>query len=116
MRPGLIKADDSRYTKVEFAGWSAADAANRATREYIATLDDAAFGAEMPVKPKAITPADPAARLTGANGDKPFFAYSTSCLVDLKNAIIVDVEAISPIRQAEVGAVRAMLTRTRAPF
>ena len=112
----LIKADASRYTKVEFDEWSAADAANRATREYIATLDDAAFGAATAVKPKAISPADPAARLTGANGDRPFFAYSTNYLVDLENAIIVDVEATAPIRQAEVGAVRAMLMRTQDRF
>jgi hypothetical protein len=50
---------------------------------------------------------------TGANGDRPFFAYSTNYLVDLENAIIVDVEATAPIRQAEVGAVRDMLMRTR---
>ena len=112
----LIKADASRYTKVEFTQWSAADAANRATREYLDTLDDAAFGAATPVKPKAISPADPAARLTGANGDRPFFAYSTNYLVDLENAIIVDVEATAPIRQAEVGAVRDMLVRTRSRF
>jgi len=109
----LIKADASRYTKVDFSEWSAADTANRATQEYLDTLDDAAFGAATSVKPKAISPADPAARLTGANGDRPFFAYSTNYLVDLDNAIIVDVEATAPIRQAEVGAVRDMLVRTR---
>ena len=112
----LIKADASRYTKVDFSDWSAAEAANRATREYLDTLDDAAFGAATPVKPKAISPADPAARLTGANGDRPFFAYSTNYLVDLDNAIIVDVQATAPIRQAEVGAVRDMLVRTQDRF
>ena len=112
----LIKADASRYTKVDFSEWSAADAANRATQEYLDTLDDAAFGAATPVKPKAISPADPAARLTGANGDRPFFAYSTNYLVDLDHAIIVDVEATAPIRQAEVGAVRDMLVRTQDRF
>jgi transposase len=112
----LIKADASRYTKVDFSEWSAADMANRATQEYLDTLDDAAFGAATPVKPKAISPADPAARLTGANGDRPFFAYSTNYLVDLENAIILDVEATSPIRQAEVGAVRDMLLRTQSRF
>ncbi len=76
-------------------------------------LDDAAFGAVTPVKPKAISPADPAARLTGANGDRPFFAYSTNYLVDLDNAVIVDIEATAPIRQVEVDAVRDMLVRTR---
>ena len=112
----LIKADASRYTKVDFKEWSAADVANRATQEYLDTLDDAAFGAATPVKPKAISPADPSARLTGANGDRPFFAYSTNYLVDLKHAIIVDVEATAPIRQAEVGAVRQMLVRTQDRF
>ena len=112
----LIKADASRYTKAEYSEWSAEDDASRATQEYLATLDDAAFGAATPVKPKAISPTDPAARFTGANGDRPFFAYSTNYLVDLDNAIIVDVEATVPIRQAEVGAVRNMLTRTRDRF
>jgi len=74
------------------------------------------FGAATPVKPKAISPADPAARPTGANGDRPFFAYSTNYLVDLENAIILDVEATAPIRQAEVGAVRDMLMRTQSRF
>jgi transposase len=112
----LIKADASRYTKVDFSEWSAAEEANRATQEYLDTLDDAAFGAATPVKPKAISPADPAARLTGANGDRPFFACSTNSLVDLDNAIIVDAEATAPIRQAEVGAVRDMLVRTQDRF
>jgi transposase len=112
----LIKADASRYTKVDYTEWSAADAASRASQEYLDTLDDAAFGAATQVKPKAISPVDPAARLTGANGDRPFFAYSTNYLVDLDNAIIVDVEATAPIRQAEVGAVRDMLARTRDRF
>ena len=112
----LIKADASRYTKVDFSEWSAADVARRATQEYLDTLDDAAFGAATSVKPKAISPSDPVARLTGANGDRPFFAYSTNYLVDLDNAIIVDVAATAPIRQAEVGAVRDMLVRTRHRF
>ena len=138
----LIKADASRYTKVDFSEWSAADAANRATQEYLDTLDGErmnaigprecanAFGAATPVKPKAISPADPAARLTGANGDRPFFACSTNYLVDLDHAIIVDVEGSeekksirgidfptnAPIRQAEVGAVRDMPVRTQDRF
>jgi hypothetical protein len=112
----LIKADASRYTKADFSEWSAEDGASRASQEYLETLDDAAFGAATPVKPKAISPTNPATRFTGANGDRPFFAYSTNYLVDLDNAIIVDVEATAPIRQAEVGAVRHMLTRTRERF
>jgi hypothetical protein len=54
--------------------------------------------------------------LTGANGDRPFFAYSINYLVDLDHAIIVDVEATAPLRQAEVGAVRDMLVRPQDRF
>ena len=66
----LIKVDASRCTMVDFAGRSAADTASRMTQEYLDTLDDAAFGAATPVKPKAVSSADPAARLTGAMGDR----------------------------------------------
>ncbi|WP_166461818.1 transposase [Paracoccus alkanivorans] len=59
---------------------------------------------------------DPGGYQCNREGDRPFFAYSTNYLVDLDNAIIVDVEATVPIRQAEVGAVRDMLTRTRERF
>jgi hypothetical protein len=112
----LIKADASRYTKVERADWSVPETVTRATREYLDTLDDAAFGAATPVEPKVLSPADPAARYTGANGDRPFIAYSTNYLVDLDNAVIVDVDATAPIRQAETGIVRDMIVRTQDRF
>ena len=109
----LIKADASRYTKIERADWSVPEGVTRATQEYLDTLDDAAFGASTPVEPKALSPADPAARYTGANGDRPFFAYSTNYLVDLDNAVIVDVDATAPIRQAETRIVQDMIVRTQ---
>jgi transposase len=112
----LIKADASRYAKVDRTDWSVPETITRATQEYLDTLDDAAFGAATPVAPKAFSPADPAARYTGANGDRPFFAYSTNYLVDLDNAVIVDVDATAPIRQAETGIVRDMIVRTRERF
>ena len=75
-------------------------------------LDDAAFGAATEVTPKFISPADPAARWTGAHGGQAFFAYSTNYLIDTDNAIIVDVEATTAIRQAEVLAAKRMIERT----
>jgi hypothetical protein len=35
-------------------------------KEYLATLDDAAFGAASEVTPKFVSPSDPAAQWTGA--------------------------------------------------
>jgi hypothetical protein len=42
--------------------------------EYLATLDDAAYGAATPVVPKFISPSDPAAQWTGAMKSAAFFA------------------------------------------
>ena len=112
----LIKADASRYTKVEAQEWSPPVDAPRAVQEYLDTLDDAAFGGATAVKPKTLSPSDPGARYTRANGDRAFFAYSTNYLVDLENAVIVDVEATAPIRQAEVGAAQEMILRAKDRF
>jgi hypothetical protein len=79
-------------------------------------LDDAAFGAATPVVPKFISPADPAARGTGANGGLAFFAYCTNYLIDLNHAVIMDVEATTAVRQAEVTAQRRMIERTEERF
>ena len=63
-----------------------------------------------------LSPSDPAARFTAADGDRPFYAYCTNDLVDLEHAVIVDVEATAPIRQAEAGAAMDMIYRTRERF
>src|ERR1044071_4440201 len=82
----------------------------------MAMLDDAAFGAATEVTPKFISPADPAARWTGAHGGQAFFAYTANYLIDLDHAIIVDVEATTAIRQAEVTAAKRMIARSRERF
>ena len=60
-----------------------------------------------------LSPVDPAARFTGAKKAHSIFAYSTNYLVDLDNAVIVDVETTAPIRQAEVNAALDMVDRVR---
>jgi len=102
----LIKADANRQNGIEGEKGLPPEATGRAVQEYLAVLDDAAFGAATEVTPKFISPADPAARWTGAHGGQAFFAYSTNYLIDVDNAIIVDVEATTAIRQAEVLAAK----------
>jgi hypothetical protein len=63
------------------------------------------------VTPKFISPADPAARWTGALRGPAFLAYSDNYLIDLKRAVIVNVEATMSIRQAEVTAAQTMIVR-----
>jgi transposase len=112
----LIRADANRQRGIEGDHWVQPEKPGRAVDEYLAVLDDAAFGAATPVTPKFISPADPAARWTGAHGGLAFFAYSANYLVDLDNAIVVDVEATTAIRQAEVTAAKRMIDRTKERF
>jgi transposase len=112
----LIKADANRQNGVEGEKGLPPQAASRAVDEYLAVLDDAAFGAATEIVPKFISPADPAARWTAAHGGQAFFAYSTNYLIDVKNAIIVDVEPTTAIRQAEVLAAKRMIERSAKSF
>src|SRR5579863_4831395 len=112
----LIAADASDRTRVEGAAGLPPDAAGRAVEEFLAVLDDAAFGAASEVTPKFMAPADPAARWTAAHRGPAFFAYSANYLIDVDNAIIVDVEATTAIRQAEVTAGKRMIERSLECF
>jgi radical SAM protein with 4Fe4S-binding SPASM domain len=107
----MIVADAHRQRGV--AGTGDLDpASNRAVSEYLAVLDDAAFGRATPVEPKFVSPTDPAARWTAAKGGPAVYAYADNYLIDLKNAVIMDVEATTAVRQAEVTAAKTMIDRT----
>ena len=84
---------------------------SRAVAEYLSVLDDAAFSGATPIEPKAISPTDPAARYTASANSVAGYAYSDNDLIDLKDAMIVDVEPTRAIRPAEVGAARTMIER-----
>ena len=112
----LIAADVGDRSRVEGAAGLPPDAVGRAVEEYLALLDDAAFGGASEVTPKFVAPADPAARWTAAHRGPAFFAYSANYLIDVDNAIIVDVEATTAIRQAELTAARRMVERSLEGF
>ena len=56
----LIKADANRQKGIEGDKGLPPEAAGRAINEYLAVLDDAAFGAATEVTPKFVSPSDPA--------------------------------------------------------
>ena len=115
----LIKADANRQRSAEgceTVDWTALGETRRSVREYLDTLDAAAWGAASEVQPKFVSKSDPAAQWTGALKGHAFFAYATNYLIDLEHAVIVDVEASRAIRQAEVGAARTMIERTLHRF
>ena len=99
----LIVADANKQRSIPGSEWnktSDPQGTSRAVKEYLATLDDAAFGAASEVTPKFVSPSDPAAQWTGAMRGPAFFAYADNYLVDVKFGVIVDVEASRAIRQA----------------
>ena len=111
----LIAADANKQRSAagsDEVDWEAIARTRRSVREYLDTLDEAAWGAASETVPKFISRSDPAAQWTGAHKGHAFFAYADNYLIDLKAAIIVDVEATRAIRQAEVGAARTMIERT----
>jgi transposase len=115
----LIEADANRQRSIPGVEWKKQidpAAASRAVKEYLATLNDAAFGAATEVQPKFVSPSDPAAQWTGALKGPAFFAYADNYLIDVQCGVIVDVEASRAVRQAEVGAARTMLERTEERF
>ena len=115
----LIEADANKSRSIPGSQWNKdidPERATRAVSEYLATLDDAAYGAATSVIPKFVSPSDPAAQWTGALKSAAFFAYADNYLIDVKFGIIMDVEASRAIRQAEVGASQTMLVRTQECF
>lgn len=111
-----IKADANRQQGGPGADGLPPDVMHRrAVQEYIATLDEAAFGGATDAVPKFLSPVDPAARWTRTRNDgSAKYSYSVNYLIDCKNAVIMDVEGTAAIRTAEVYATRVMLDRVAA--
>jgi transposase len=115
----LIAADANKCRSTPGQEWTTEIdpvIAARAVKDYLATLDDPAFGAATDVVPKFVSPSDPAAQWTGAMRNAAFFAYADNYLIDVKFGVIMDVEASRAIRTAEVGASRTMIARTEKRF
>src|SRR5882757_10832706 len=115
----LIAADANKQRSAAGSNdvdWEAIARMRRSVREYLDTLDEAAWGAASETVLKFISRSDPAAQWTGAPKGHAFFAYADNYLIDLKAAVILDVEATRAIRQAEVGAAKTMIERIAERF
>lgn len=116
----LIEADTNKQNSTPKEDWDPAQVnpvdAPRAVREYLDTLDEAAFGAASEVRPKFTSHSDPASQWIAARKGPAFFSYSDNYLIDTDHGVIVDVEATRSIRQAEVGSTKTMLERVKAKF
>src|SRR5215468_3071386 len=97
----IIRADANRQNSIaggddhDWTGGPGGGGPTRAVGEYLAGLDETA------PPPKEISLSDPGSRLTAAVGRPAFFGWSTNYLIDVANAVIVDVAATPAIRNAE---------------
>ena len=114
----VIEADASRFARVEGAeiDWTEEQLAGRAIKEYVAALESGNAPTNPNRKPKAMSPTDPTAAWTTRGRHKVMFGYSLNYLIDMENAVIVDVEATPTRISKEVEAAETMIGRTQDRF
>lgn len=114
----VIEADASRFQRVEGSEveWSEEQLARRAILEYVVALESENAPTTPERKPKAMSPSDPSAAWTSRGRNKVMFGYSLNYLIDMENAVIVDVEATPTRISKEVEATETMITRTQERF
>ncbi len=61
--------------------------------EYLVALESGNPPINPSQKPKAMSPSDPCAAWTTRGRHKVMFGYSLNYLIDMENAVILDVEA-----------------------
>ncbi len=111
----IIKADAQRQRRLpnEEIDWHNPKEATRPVKEYLAALEQA----NPTIKPdKKISLTDPASSWTAAPGGPAFFAFCTNYLIDLQAGIILDVEASTVSKSAEVAATQKMMERVEERF
>ena len=83
----------------------------RAAAEFLAGLDDEDADANRK-PPKVISPSDPCSAWTAKANKRVQFGYGLNYLIDIENAVIVDVEATPARTYDEVAATKTMIKRT----
>src|SRR6266851_5678402 len=110
----LIKADASRQRGVTGSDGLPPTLVSRAIDEYLAVLDDAAFGAATEVTPKFISPADPAARWTGRARCSTGWSTSAASSRTCPSSINRDAPTTPSRATPSPTTIRAMSTSARA--
>ena len=113
----VIEANASRFQRVEGdIDWTDQQQVQRPVQEYLDALNTENAPANPARKPKALSPSDPTAAWTSRGRNKVMFGYSLNYLIDMENAVIVDVEATPTRINKEVEATETMLTRSQDRF
>src|SRR5437870_11915515 len=109
----VMEADASRYhgKAPDEIDWSLPERQTRAVAEFLAALDDEDPTADRKL-PKVISPVDPCSAWTAKANKRIQFGYGLNYLIDIDNAVIVDVEATPARTYDEVAAMKTMIKRT----
>jgi len=109
----VMEADASRYhgQAPDEIDWSLPERQTRAVAEFLGALDDEEPQADRKL-PKVISPVDPCSAWTAKANKRVQFGYGLNYLIDLENAVIVDVEATPARTYDEVAATKVMIKRT----
>jgi transposase len=114
----VLEANASRYhgKAPNELDWTEKQRQTRAVREYLAALDEAAEPNPDRKQPKVISPSDPSSAWTAKANKRVQFGYGLNYLIDIENAVIVDVEATPARTYDEVEATKTMIDRTEHCF
>lgn len=114
----VIEANASRFQRIKGSEveWTEEQLASRPVREYLSALESDSPPTNPKQKPKAMSPTDPSAAWTARGRNKVMFGYSLNYLMDMEDAVIVDVEATPTRISKEVDATETMLKRTEDRF
>jgi transposase len=109
----VMEADASRYRgkAPDEIDWSQTARQSRAVAEYLAALEQEVPNPDRQ-PPKVISLSDPSSAWTAKANKRVQFGYGLNYLIDIENAVIVDVEATPARTYDEVAATRTMIERT----
>jgi transposase len=110
----VMEADASRYhgKAPDEIDWSLPERQTRAVAEFLTAIDDDNPNADRKL-PKVISPVDPCSAWTAKANKRVQFGYGLNYLIDIENAVIVDVEATPARTYDEVAATKTMIERTQ---
>src|SRR5712672_3264582 len=110
----VMEADASRYhgKAPSEIDWAEPERQTRAVREYLAALEGETEPNPERKPPKVISPSDPCSAWTAKANKRVQFGYGLNYLIDIENAVIVDVEATPARTYDEVAATKTMIERT----
>ena len=114
----VMEANASRYhgKAPDDIAWAEPERQTRAVKEYLAGLDVDAQPNPDRKAPKVISPSDPCSAWTAKANKRVQFGYGLNYLIDIENAVIIDVEPTPARTYDEVESTKTMLDRTERCF